>query len=250
MPTSDTASSRDASSGSPVSSWITSAISVGALAGHPVDLLAHGGLVGQVGLEDQPEGAGVAGHVVVERRHRGRHPQLVVLGGRQGRPAVVDDRVAGLVEQREVEVQLAGEVLVEHRLGDPGALGDVVHRRGVVALGDEDLEGRLEQLGAAGACAACARRRARCVAGRRHVLLRLLARVTPCRCSGIAAYASVAYAARDRRQPVRMTDAWSAGRRREGTWERPVRCAGAPTDTHADEEHTVSCPRSSSPPPS
>ena len=55
----------------------------------------------------------------------------------------------GLVEQREVEVELAGEVLVEHRLGDAGALGDVVHRGGVVALGDEHLEGGLEQLGPA-----------------------------------------------------------------------------------------------------
>ena len=53
------------------------------------------------------------------------------------------------VEQREVEVELAGEVLVEHRLGDAGALGDVVHRGGVVALRDEDLQRGLEQLGAA-----------------------------------------------------------------------------------------------------
>ena len=56
--------------------------------------------------------------------------------------------VARGVEQREVEVELAGEVLVEHRLGDPGPLGDVVHRGGVVALRDEDLESGLEQLGA------------------------------------------------------------------------------------------------------
>jgi hypothetical protein len=39
-------------------------------------------------------------------------------------------------------------VLVEHGLRHPSALGDVVHRGGVVALGDEDLEGRLEQLDA------------------------------------------------------------------------------------------------------
>ena len=121
----------------------------GALGGDPLDVLAHGGLVGQVGLEDQPEGAGVAGDVVVEDVHRGGDPLLVVVGGLQRRAAVGDDRVAGGVEQREVEVELAGEVLVEHRLGDAGALGDVVHRRGVVALGDEDLERGVEQLGAA-----------------------------------------------------------------------------------------------------
>ena len=55
-----------------------------------------------------------------------------------------------LVEQREVEVELAREVLVEHRLADAGALGDVVHRRRVVALGDEDLLGGAEQLLAPG----------------------------------------------------------------------------------------------------
>ncbi len=60
--------------------------------------------------------------------------------------AVLDDRVAGAVEQREVELELAGEVLVEHRLGDARALGDVVHRRRVVALAHEHLERRLQQL--------------------------------------------------------------------------------------------------------
>ena len=32
-----------------------------------------------------------------------------------------DHRLGVLVEQRQVEVELAGEVLVEHRLADPGA---------------------------------------------------------------------------------------------------------------------------------
>ena len=77
-----------------------------------------------------------------------RRAVLLSCGRRQRRAAVVDDRVAGGVEQREVEVELAGEVLVEHRLGDPGPLGDVVHRGGVVALGDEHLERGVEQLGA------------------------------------------------------------------------------------------------------
>ena len=92
----------------------------------------------------------VAGDVVVERVHRRRHALLVVVrwtssAARQLSMIVSQDGV----EQREVEVELAGEVLVEHRLGDPGPLGDVVHRGGVVALGDEHLERGLEQLGAA-----------------------------------------------------------------------------------------------------
>ena len=69
IPTRETASSRDCSSGRPVSSWITSAIISAHSRGHPVDALAHGGLVGQVGLEDQPERAGLAGDVVVEDVH-------------------------------------------------------------------------------------------------------------------------------------------------------------------------------------
>lgn len=55
-----------------------------------------------------------------------------------------------LVEQGEVELQLAGEVLVENGLADSRALRDVVHRRGVVALGDEDLLRGAQQLIASG----------------------------------------------------------------------------------------------------
>ena len=54
-----------------------------------------------------------------------------------------------LVEQGEVEVELAREVLVEHRLGDPGPVGDLVHGRRVVAGLDEDGLRGVEQLGAA-----------------------------------------------------------------------------------------------------
>jgi hypothetical protein len=35
-------------------------------------------------------------------------------------------------------------VLVEHGLADPGALGDVVHGRGVVTLGNEHLKRRIQ----------------------------------------------------------------------------------------------------------
>jgi hypothetical protein len=37
-------------------------------------------------------------------------------------------------------------VLVEHRLGNPGTLGDLVHAGRVIAICREHLEGRLEQL--------------------------------------------------------------------------------------------------------
>ena len=59
---------------------------LGALAGDPVDPLAHGRLVGQVGLEDQPERALGAGDVVVEDVHRRRDALLVVVGRRRARP--------------------------------------------------------------------------------------------------------------------------------------------------------------------
>ena len=60
-----------------------------------------------------------------------------------------DEPLGSLVQQREVELELAREVLVEHRFGDAGALGDVVHRRRVVALRHEHLPRGIEQLDAA-----------------------------------------------------------------------------------------------------
>jgi hypothetical protein len=71
---------------------------------------------------------------------------LVVAGRLHRRLHLRDDGVAMLVEQCQIELQLARKVLVEHGLGDTGAFGDVVHRGRVVALGDEDLLGRREQL--------------------------------------------------------------------------------------------------------
>ena len=53
------------------------------------------------------------------------------------------------VEQGQVELELAGEVLVEDRLADAGLGGDGVHGRGVVARRDEDLAGGVQQLAAA-----------------------------------------------------------------------------------------------------
>ena len=111
-----------------------------------LDAGPHGGLVAQVGLEDQLVGAaGIVDEIEVGL-HRAADAKVVV-GGRLQRLAHAVAELAGvLVEQREIEVELAGKVLVEHRLADAGPLGDLVHRRRVVALGDEDLAGRAEQL--------------------------------------------------------------------------------------------------------
>jgi hypothetical protein len=49
-------------------------------------------------------------------------------------------------EHLAVQVALGSEVLVEHRLGDPGGLGHVVHRRGMEAVLAEHLEGDVEEL--------------------------------------------------------------------------------------------------------
>ena len=142
--------------------------------------------------------------------------------------------VAGGVEQREVEVELAGEVLVEHRLGDPGPLGDVVHRGGVVALGDEHLEGGLEQLGAAlPARQPAAARRA---AGRRST-----SALTSCSSArGARAYSRQVPAV----GRVRMTGRGAVGPRRpRGTWTaRRRRCPGRPTRTIPTRSHAVSFP--------
>ena len=65
--------------------------------------------------------------------------------GDRGQQAVAD-----LVEQRHVQILLGVEVLVEHRFGDAGGLGDIVHRRAVEAVSGEDLDGDIEDLFATG----------------------------------------------------------------------------------------------------
>ena len=57
-----------------------------------------------------------------------------------------EQAVADLVEQRPVELALGVEVLVQHGFGDPGGVGDVVHRRAVVAGAAEHLERDVEDL--------------------------------------------------------------------------------------------------------
>ena len=77
-------------------------------------------------------------------------PLLVVGGGVERHPHAGDQVVHVGVEQVEVQVELAGEVLVEHRLAHAGAVRDLVHPRGVEPAGDEDVPSGREQLGAPG----------------------------------------------------------------------------------------------------
>ena len=86
---------------------------------------AEVGLEAELGLALAARGAGRG------LRDRGDHP------------------LADLVDQRQVEVLLGVEVLVEHRLGDAGGIGDVVHRGAVVAVAGEDLDRDVEDLLAA-----------------------------------------------------------------------------------------------------
>jgi hypothetical protein len=111
-----------------------------------LDELADGRLVGQVRLEDQAERAAVLVHETEVRLDRRRDALLVVRGRGERHPDRGHHRLGVLLEQREVEVELAREVLVEHRLADAGPVGDVVHRGRVVALRDEDLLRRAQEL--------------------------------------------------------------------------------------------------------
>ena len=71
-------------------------------------------------------------------------PDLVVGGGGH-RLADGGDQPLGVhLEQGEVELELAGEVLVEHGLADARAFGDVIHCGGVVPLGYEHLKRRVQ----------------------------------------------------------------------------------------------------------
>jgi len=114
-----------------------------------LDAFPHRSLVGQVGLEDQPEEAMVRFHEIEVRGHRRGHAQLVVMRGTQGKTNCLDKGLGARVQQSQIELKLAGEMLVENRFAHSCPLGDVVHRGGVIALSDEYLAGGLEYLRAA-----------------------------------------------------------------------------------------------------
>jgi len=100
----------------------------------------------QVGLEDQTERCAVAVHELEVGGDGGGNALLVFGGGRQGRPDQIQELAGVLVEQGQIEIQLAREVLVQNGFGDSGAVGDLIHRCGVVSGLDEHFLCSLEKL--------------------------------------------------------------------------------------------------------
>jgi hypothetical protein len=92
----------------------------------------------------QPVGLALTAHVLEVRAERGRDPLLGIRVGAQRPAHGLHQRAHALVEQGQVELELAGEMLVEHGLADARAFGDVIHRGGVVPLGHEHLKRRVQ----------------------------------------------------------------------------------------------------------
>ena len=96
--------------------------------------------------EQDPERVGVVVHVV----EVGEEAVLDLLTWSAGGRRRLGDRLLQLVadvgEQLDEELALGAEVLVQHRLGHAGGLGDVVHRRRGEALVGEHRDGDPEQL--------------------------------------------------------------------------------------------------------
>ena len=122
--------------------------------GHGVLHRPHGGgelaVAAAAGAEQQAEPVGLVGD---PSEPRGEAPLGLLARVRRGGRRR-DDRgaqpVTDVVEQREVQLALGREVLVEHRLGDARRLGHVVHRRAVEPPPREHAESRSEELLAPG----------------------------------------------------------------------------------------------------
>ena len=114
--------------------------------------LVHDGVVDPVAAEDQAEvtvGIGDEGKVGTD--HGCEASTSASVGIHRGQRLVNprDQPGGGTIQESDVEIELAGEVLVEHRLGYARMIGNVVHARCVVAAGDEDDLGRGQQFGPA-----------------------------------------------------------------------------------------------------
>src|SRR5262249_45224702 len=118
---------------------------VRAVTGRAVKPLADGGLVAKGWLEDQAKRLGGAADEIEERGEGGGHALLVVGRGGQSVADGRGQRIDALVEQGEVQLELAGKVLVQDRLADPGLVRDLVHRRRVIPPGDENLPGAAQE---------------------------------------------------------------------------------------------------------
>ena len=96
--------------------------------------------------EEQLEGAVVIGDEMKVGREARLHLLTWSSGSARGRGDSAQQGLADVVEQLEEQSALGGEVLVQHWLGDPGGVGDVVHRRAVQAAFREQHERRVDQL--------------------------------------------------------------------------------------------------------
>ena len=121
---------------------------VGEVVIEPLHPKPDGRLIAHVTAEDEvevPDRIRDEGEVGVHDR---LHPIVRRLCQRGALVDPGDQPFAGGIEDGEIEVQLPGEVLVEGRLGHPRVVGDLVHARGVVATGNEDVPGRVEEFAA------------------------------------------------------------------------------------------------------
>ena len=111
-----------------------------------LDPVAHGRFIGEVAFENETVGAvGIVDEAEVGR-DRSSDTLLVVRRGLERGAQRVEEYGDAVIKQGDVEIELAREVLVEHRLAHARALSDVVHGGGVVALRDEDLAGGAQHL--------------------------------------------------------------------------------------------------------
>ena len=83
---------------------------------------------------------------IEERVDRRAQPLPVVGGGAQCLPYARHQILDVSLQDRQVQLKLAGKVLVKNVFADSGPFGDLVHAGGVVAAVHENLAGRDEQL--------------------------------------------------------------------------------------------------------
>ena len=114
----------------------------GGLLAQAVERLA-GVRVGDVAGQEPQRGRSLLGELQ-ERLDARAQPRLVLVGGGDRADHPLDQLVDEAVEQGDLELALRGEVLVDQRLRDAAAGGDVVERGLVEAALREDLERRVE----------------------------------------------------------------------------------------------------------
>lgn len=119
---------------------------IGAGLGGHLHLRGDLGFGDVVVLEDQPVALAVVFDEIEERLDGGAQT-LPVVGRRTQRLAHPGDQVVDVaLQDRQVQLELRREVLIENRFTHTGTVGDLVHACGVVAAVDEDLARGDQQL--------------------------------------------------------------------------------------------------------